>query len=133
MHVLEQGCDSIMREHYRIRYRADKSAASLSERDHVAMHMQSLRLQPVSSLWRATWLALCMASLRCLEDSRCALVGTGASQVANRCVQVISLGGPLGDLQLVTLVVLIALARTYGVALCIVQGALKIVHNWRQQ
>ena len=44
-------------------------------------------------------------------------MSTGASQVANRCVRVISLGGPLGDLQLVTLVALIALARTYGVAL----------------
>ena len=67
-----------------------------------------------------SWLAPCVPSLRCLGDSRCALVGTGASQVANRCVQVMILGGPLGDLgdlQLVTLVVLIALARTYGAAL----------------
>ena len=44
-------------------------------------------------------------------------MSTGASQVANQFVRMILLGSPSGDVQLVTLVALIALARTYGVAL----------------
>ena len=64
-----------------------------------------------------SWLASCMPSLGCPGNSRCALASTGASQVANWFVGVIILGGPSGDLQLVTLVALIALARTYGVDL----------------
>ena len=64
-----------------------------------------------------SWLTPCMPSLGCLGDSRCTLVGTGASQVANWFVGMIILNGPSGDLQLVTLVALIALARTYGVYL----------------
>ena len=66
---------------------------------------------------RTDWLAPCVPSLGCLGDSRCALVSTGASQVANQFVRMILLGSPLGDLQLVTLVALITLARTYGVVL----------------
>ena len=64
-----------------------------------------------------SWLASCLPSVGCPGDIRCALASTGASQVANWFVWVIILGGPSGDLQLVTLVALIALARTYGVDL----------------
>ena len=58
-----------------------------------------------------------MPTLGRLGDSRCALTSTGATQVAHYwCFRVIILGGPSGDLQLVTLVALIALARTYDAA-----------------
>ena len=56
-----------------------------------------------------------MPRLGRLGDSRCALASTGAPQVASWFVRVIILGGPSGNLQLVTLGALIALARTYGV------------------
>ena len=52
-----------------------------------------------------------------LGDYRCNLASTGASQVADWCVRLMVLGDPSGDLQLVTLVALIALARTFGVNL----------------
>ena len=56
-----------------------------------------------------SWLAPCVPSLGCGGNSRCALVSTGALQVANQFVRMIALGSPSGDLQLVTLVALIAL------------------------
>ena len=64
-----------------------------------------------------SWLASCMPSLGCPGDSRYALASIGASQVANWFVGVIKLGGPSGDLQSVTLVALIALARSFRVYL----------------
>ena len=76
-----------------------------------------------------SWLASCMPSLGCPGDSRYALASIGASQVANWFVGVIKLGGPSGDLQLVTLVALIALARTFGVylrILCLVSERLTL-------
>ena len=75
------------------------------------------RRSPYGGQRHKSWLASCMPSLGCPGNSRCALASTGASQVANWFVGVIILGGPSGDLQLVTLVALIALARTYAVDL----------------
>ena len=48
-----------------------------------------------------------------LGDYRRILASTGALQVALWCVRVMIFGSLLGDLQSVTLVALIALARTY--------------------
>ena len=80
-----------------------------------------MEILEISNVYREqrhkSWLAPCMPRLRRLGDSGCALASTGAPQVANWFVRVIILGGLSGDLQLITLVVLIALARTYGVAL----------------